>query len=782
MRTRFIILAMLLLLIIVPTSAQDDDSNEYRLREPSVEEYLSIIQQASSQWSDDVPLGFAKVRSHPLIDIMSAEFGIRFSFDEIHAQPFDQLLSAFQSFDRAYYSVPYISNEGLWLDALLEAWLRDAQIDLMTDTDLDIEGFSVEVTPIDFNADGVDEYILALEMGNYSSLRVLRVDDNAISGYGFVDVPFDWLNWDTPSIIGNPTEFETLNFVDMNNDGLLEWLNIATTRSNFYGSSGSLAILSWRDDALVNIFPENGYFYFPQPFEVDNFDSESDLEIRQIETEHDNWRCEWATVNLVDWDGEIFVRTEGELTYAETLGCAMREAEQLLWENNAEDAIPIYEEGLQLGFPEEVIADNLAYYVELEQYAQIRLALAYALVGRVDEAIDLLNTIQTESIPSIALQQMVDAMLQAERNPLAMCVGAYNVFDEYDDSFHSYIRDYITIEIGRLDNIQGMMDNYPPEGALAGCNAPSLIDALLTEITFPSSESPVDQLEALNIDVQQAEQFDLNNDGIDEWLVWTVARVEPLFFAPSGDEYRWSRVEMSLPNDFTTFWVQSLPDSDETVFVRQTFIESTRTNQDWYYYDIPDRTCVSDDNSYLRTHGVVELWRFDGDTFYITTSAPMCHPRASEDIFSDDGRELYASAVVLTGNRELYDDVIYQWDVDAQNYTPPEPTIEESTFVPASDSTPPYTDAYIFAELQRLRNVINNGSYAEALLSLDNLAENIDPSVDIISINGIRYYRALAYEYSNRPDEALAEYITIYESAPESAWGMLARLHLDVVE
>ena len=64
MRIRFIIFALLLLLIIVPTSAQDDDdSTEYRLREPSVEAYLSTIPQAFSQWSDDVPLGFAKVRS-----------------------------------------------------------------------------------------------------------------------------------------------------------------------------------------------------------------------------------------------------------------------------------------------------------------------------------------------------------------------------------------------------------------------------------------------------------------------------------------------------------------------------------------------------------------------------------------------------------------------------------------------------------------------------------------------------------------------------------------------
>ncbi|MBE0690608.1 MAG: hypothetical protein IH587_10860, partial [Anaerolineae bacterium] len=41
-----------------------------------------------------------------------------------------------------------------------------------------------------------------------------------------------------------------------------------------------------------------------------------------------------------------------------------------------------------------------------------------------------------------------------------------------------------------------------------------------------------------------------------------------------------------------------------------------------------------------------------------------------------------------------------------------------------------------------------------------------------------RHYRALALEALGRPDEALAEYVAIYEAAPESGWGMLAALHI----
>ena len=43
------------------------------------------------------------------------------------------------------------------------------------------------------------------------------------------------------------------------------------------------------------------------------------------------------------------------------------------------------------------------------------------------------------------------------------------------------------------------------------------------------------------------------------------------------------------------------------------------------------------------------------------------------------------------------------------------------------------------------------------------------------------YYYAMTLEALNRPDEALVEYVEIYEAAPESAWGMLAALHLEPV-
>jgi hypothetical protein len=46
----------------------------------------------------------------------------------------------------------------------------------------------------------------------------------------------------------------------------------------------------------------------------------------------------------------------------------------------------------------------------------------------------------------------------------------------------------------------------------------------------------------------------------------------------------------------------------------------------------------------------------------------------------------------------------------------------------------------------------------------------------------LRYWRGLRLKALDRPDEALAEYVGIYEDAPESAWGMLAALHFEAAD
>lgn len=76
---------------------------------------------------------------------------------------------------------------------------------------------------------------------------------------------------------------------------------------------------------------------------------------------------------------------------------------------------------------------------------------------------------------------------------------------------------------------------------------------------------------------------------------------------------------------------------------------------------------------------------------------------------------------------------------------------------------------------------LKQSNYQDALSQIDFLLTSADERTTDYRQQLI-YWRALTLELMGRTDEALAEYIAIYEAAPESAWGMLAALHLEVVD
>lgn len=105
----------------------------------------------------------------------------------------------------------------------------------------------------------------------------------------------------------------------------------------------------------------------------------------------------------------------------------------------------------------------------------------------------------------------------------------------------------------------------------------------------------------------------------------------------------------------------------------------------------------------------------------------------------------------------------------------PTPTPYPTFPAPTPDTR---TQEQIWLEGGNLSDAFNKGYY-ELVLRITVAHKDAGGEADNMQM---RYYRALALEALNRPDEALAEYVAIYEAAPESAWGRLAALHLERVE
>ncbi len=105
----------------------------------------------------------------------------------------------------------------------------------------------------------------------------------------------------------------------------------------------------------------------------------------------------------------------------------------------------------------------------------------------------------------------------------------------------------------------------------------------------------------------------------------------------------------------------------------------------------------------------------------------------------------------------------------------PTPTPTATPWQPQITATPEPVRKY-----QYLDDALEAEDYPEALVMLDRaIAQSLDNPDYLYHY---RYQLAFVLKKLNRPDEALAEYVAIYEAAPDSAWGMLAALHLEVVE
>ena len=101
-------------------------------------------------------------------------------------------------------------------------------------------------------------------------------------------------------------------------------------------------------------------------------------------------------------------------------------------------------------------------------------------------------------------------------------------------------------------------------------------------------------------------------------------------------------------------------------------------------------------------------------------------------------------------------------------------------FAPLPMPTQANQTAYLNSTWYFVRNdsfgFLRSGQYDEMLTIINNflITETDNPNY----ADSLRYLRALTLEALDRPDEALAQYLALVESAPESAWGMLAALHI----
>ncbi|MDX2138326.1 MAG: hypothetical protein SF123_09555 [Chloroflexota bacterium] len=799
-----VFIGLFLLMMILPVQAADE---VYRLRTPGPVEYVErvgkIARQVNNQdlWQTGNFFSF-------VTDMVFRRFA---NLDQVD---YRQLLATYDAMGIGQDG--YFWRRGQWVEAILSAWLRQTQPDFARNSTLRFEDFVINVLPYDFDADGRNEYVLDVNKGQltdryecgyeaeYVNYLVVGLTDE---GYQFIESPLYWEGYGIDFSFTNFGEGGQVEVgvEDLNADGLPEWL-VLIGGETFggpglgYENVGRLYILGWREGRLVDLaalgngeqYPYSVTHYGEDSYGCDtavprdvtwefrNIDSDAAQEILQHQNYEDNWQCIAQWTKVIDWDAEQdqYVQIDEQRGFLEdSQNCERRQAEEAMWLGQYEQALTHYERALTLepytdpvennpGVSDSSQAQARNRRITYDQYHLARMALAYRLTGQADRAQPILDALNEQEFSSQAIQSFVQALIDAPETPFAVCLAAYT-------SFAAQPVDYL-MGLTQEQNFNATV-RYSP--SRIGCDLMGMLEDEINSRTFTSDTSPEDHVRNLGLSVRKVVQGDLNEDGQDEWLVWSETPINPLFFAGINDgQYAVSMPAVDPFDHADEIHLWALPDRLGTAVAYLT--------PQYEYYVSEPWACVYDcaaggSGGECSPDGffVLTMWRMEGSSLIpFLTEANVC--RSDFDaLFPDDaGSTQIDGGTLFWAQENRSEPIVYEWDSTRQTFDVASHGIEATPVSTLIATTEP---RYYF-----VREALDARDYATALAMLDEAAvSNQDSYRQNPDLRyAYQYQRAFVLEALNRPEEALSEYLAIYQAAPQSAWGSLASLHFEIVE
>jgi len=802
MKTRFICLLLLVCGFTFSTNAQDEAA-KYKLRDPSAAEYMDGILSTMS-----VPLNFAD----PLFPQILGDILLR-EYPHLENEKWGTLLKVYDWLGVGESTLSVFYNRDVWNTNIIHSWLRENQIDLSKTKQFKFADYDIRVTPRDFDGNGENEYLLDVVKGatkkinrnvcNYDAEYVdyLVVQQNK-GDYSITrpsSLPWHGAPGGGPIWLGQGGAAE-IRFADINADGLPEWVvadggEVGGGPGN-YETAGELYIFSWYEGQLVDLTPKRGGkdwkpdqspVYYEDSgggcstistnisWDFVNVDHDPALEILQHQIYADNWSCDSVITKQFDWDADKgrYVYARNDQAFGDTQNCTQRLAEETMWKGDFAKAVSLFQKALTL--PQREVAPSAKQYtqklVQLNQYLRARLALAYILTQQPEKALPLITVLQTETFTDEANFLLVDALAKHVDNPFASCVAAYNVFAKtYPMNLYG-----ITVE-----QYTGRDRPYLPKNM--GCDAPKMIGDLFAKHSFNTHQLPVDQLNVLDLNTRKVLHFDLNHDGYDEWLIWLESPVAPFFFAPNGDTYQVSQVEINAylePGEISTW---ELPDGAGQTIIFKPDNGYSRGFPPWYgQYDWllglaggGGSTCVTAGRK-SPDYSQFKMWRLDNYRLVSVFDNQLCRDNVA-DLFPEG-----EGSITLDGGTVKYDDgydsnsptdLKYVWDNTKKIYDwPPNPSPTPiPTTIPAQQ--PKY---------YHVIDAFNARDYAVVVDMSSQLIPNDYGSLRPQMLTRDYYLRALALQHLGRDKEAIEAFLKMIDAAPDEHWKKLAMLYLEPV-
>jgi len=799
----------LLLLLTISVSAQDGLAEKsFSLRQPSAEEYVSAIPEIFNRASveDNYFL------SQSIFTLLFQEARIEYR-KELQTINVNDLYNVFKLlFEGSFFQ----SNRQLWMQAILLTWLEQNPTGLDSLDSFSFEDVHVQVTPRDFNNDGQNEYLLDLQSDLYSQLIVMKSTD---SGYEIVDSPLPWYGCCFMYYSPLSGFMEEQYFGDLNNDGLPEWVLAEGGIGGGHMNHGTLFVLQWQDEKIIDISANaddwwdvdvmtyrseggGGSPLFPWGVEVsfDDIDANNTIDIVIQQEFNDSWDCISYDTRIFSWDVKIgrYYLSSHSRDFEDSAECNLRQAQDKMWDKDYLGAIPLFERSVelyeQMEFLDEISEYDIQKASAQEVYSRVRLALAYIMTDDMTSAKtivpDIVEPLEDFQI-IISFAETAKQTLQSNPDKVTFCISLYDVFAEFYQNWQANpywgATDDVPSPWGGAPNSQAPALNP----ANAGCDAMSYVEDALWKMPSTTLQ-PINYLEQMNLPVSTYFHSDLNADSVDEWLIWlNMVDSDPILFLSSPQGYQTSYVNnayLRQPDLYTNWFEWQLPDNkavwvtlyfdDEHTFdeLIRDFISSGGGG--------PFAFCINQDGDFN-----LDLMAGDITLFQLTETneldniftASICESVMLNDIFPDGttSTELIAwkqSSERNTNSHYPIVPVIYIWNEEAGTYIYEE-LVVQSTVIPQENDE---LEEVHLDSVSVLKAVDDNEF--EAVIDLVNDYLGNVSNISDFSNNITRtayYYRAFAYEQLGQYNEALADYVTLYTEAPDTAWGMLAGLHIE---
>lgn len=207
------------------SAAAQDDASKYKLRELNASEYLDGILSTMSGPADFDNSYFPQLVGDVLFD----------EYPKLDNVSWEKLLKVYDWLG-AGSSDPFLGyNRAQWNIAIIQTWLRENKVDLSKAKQLQFADYDINVTPRDFDGDGVNEYLLDVVKGAKGKIdrdgtyyEAEYVDYLVAQGSGNYHIlrpqSLQWhgtSGWPQDPVKGGAIE---ALFKDINADGLPEWL------------------------------------------------------------------------------------------------------------------------------------------------------------------------------------------------------------------------------------------------------------------------------------------------------------------------------------------------------------------------------------------------------------------------------------------------------------------------------------------------------------------------------------------------------------------------------